>query len=96
MPEKVVYELTEEGLNKLCEKVARETADRIQGDVEALRHKMRIESGICYVRDLAWGWGLSSDAIRDRLKSAGVEPTSTGGRAHLYDVEEATEAIQNY
>jgi hypothetical protein len=65
-------------------------------DVDALRHTQRLETGTCYTQDLAWMWDLSKDAILDRLEAAGVEPTSTGGRRHLWDVDEAVTAIQEY
>jgi len=79
---------------ELVQRAVQKALDEV--DLNALRHKMRIETGTCYVRDLAWAWDLSPDAILDRLKAAGVEPVSKSSNAHLYDVEEATQAIQSY
>jgi hypothetical protein len=85
---------TPEEDRRVIEETIEKTLDEVS--LEDLRHKKRLESGTCYVRDLAWMWDLSTDAIRDRLDAGGVEPVSRGGRAHLYDVEEATEAIRKF
>jgi len=85
---------TPEEDRRVIEETIEKTLDEIS--LEDLRHKKRLESGACYVRDLAWMWDLSTDAIRDRLNAADVEPISRGGRAHLYDVEEAIKAIRRF
>lgn len=82
---------TPEEDEKLAERAAEKALEK--AGTEALQHKMRIENGICYARDLAWLWDCSTRTMQRWLSNSDVEPVSTAGREHLWDVEEANEAL---
>jgi len=85
---------TEEEDRRFAREVVRQFAEKNELTVESLKQRMRLESGTCYLRDLAWLWDKSKATIKRRLEQAGVQPTSTEGKEHLWDVREANQAIQ--
>ncbi|PQJ26756.1 hypothetical protein BSZ35_19095 [Salinibacter sp. 10B] len=92
MAETVTYiARTEEEDRRFIQQVVKEMLENIE--LADLRHKMRLETGTCYARDLAWLWDLSVSRMRDRLRESDVQPVSTEGKSKLWDVDEANAAI---